>query len=131
MLAFRADYRGIPSCVRLAREAIADYARLCGFTSEEVGEIALAVGEALANAVEHGNKDGGFINVTCAFDADALTIEVSDAGAGFDISHTRARPRDPEAVRGFGISIMHALMHEVTYFGRGAVVRLTKRRAPA
>mgnify|MGYP000013969635 CR=1 FL=1 len=114
--------------MRLARETVVDYAQLCGFTSGEVDDIALAAGEALANAVEHGAKDLGFIVVICAFENDALTVEVSDSGTGFDISCIKPRPRNPEAVRGFGISIMHALMHEVVYSGRGAVVRLTRRR---
>lgn len=128
MLAYRAEFRGTPSSVRLAREAIVDYARLGAFTTDELSEIALAAGEALANAVEHGNKDLGVIAVSCVFENDALTIEVRDSGAGFDITHAKPRPRDPASVRGFGISIMHALMHEVAYSGRGAVVRLTRRR---
>ncbi len=128
MLAYRAEFRGIPSSVRLAREAIVGYAHLGAFTVDELSEIALAAGEALANAVEHGNKDLGFIAVSCVFENGDLTIEVRDSGAGFDIMHAKPRPRDPAAVRGFGISIMHALMHEVSYSSRGAVVRLTKRR---
>jgi anti-sigma regulatory factor (Ser/Thr protein kinase) len=129
MRAYRVEFRGTPSSVCLARETVVDYARLCGFTSEEICEIALATGEALANAVEHGNKDLGFIAVSCTFEDNALTVEVSDAGAGFDISRAKPRPRDPEAMRGFGMSIMHALMHEVAYSGSGNVVTLMKRRA--
>ena len=130
MADYRAQFRGTPASVRDARRAIVDYARLCGFDADVVAEISLAAGEALANAVEHGNKDLGFIEVACTFAAEALTIEVSDAGLGFDITGLERR-RDPHAVRGFGITIMHAIMDEVQYLGRGAVVRLTKRRPAA
>lgn len=129
MVEYRAQFRGTPSSVRLAREAVIDYARCCGFTSEALDEIALATGEALANSVEHGNKDLGFIEVSCAFAEDALVIEIADAGLGFDITQIKRRERDPDAVRGFGISIMHALMDDVAYSRRGAAVRLRKRRS--
>jgi anti-sigma regulatory factor (Ser/Thr protein kinase) len=37
------------------------------------------------------------------------------------------RRADPDALRGFGISIMHALMDGVQYEGRGSRVCLRKR----
>ena len=131
MAPFRARYRGTPSSVRLARAAVVDYARAAGFGTESIAEIALAAGEALANAVEHGSKDLGFIEVVCEFRNDTLSIEISDAGLGFDVSTVKPHHRDPNAVRGFGISIMHAIMDEVAYFRRGAAVRLKKRRTAA
>lgn len=125
---FRARYRGTPSSVRMARSAIVDYARAAGFGTEAIAEIALAAGEALANAVEHGSKDLGFIEVVCDFTNETLVIEIADAGLGFDLTTVKRRERDPNAVRGFGISIMHAIMDEVVYSRRGAAVRLKKRR---
>ncbi len=104
---------------------------MCGFSQQETHEIALASGEALANAVEHGNKDLGFIAVACQFADGELTIDVSDDGPGFDFKNVTTRRRDPDALRGFGISIMHALMDGVQYEGRGSHVRLRKRRRAA
>ncbi len=127
MVEYRGHFRGTPASVRFARKAVIDYARACGFDSTDLADIALAAGEALANAVEHGNKDLGFIDVRCDFSGDTLAIEIGDAGHGFDFSGISGRPRDPSAVRGFGISIMHAIMDDVRYSHRGAVVRLSKR----
>jgi anti-sigma regulatory factor (Ser/Thr protein kinase) len=123
----RVRYRGTAGSVREARKAVADYALLCGFSEQLTVEIALAAGEALANAVEHGNKDLGFIVVLCRFERGVLTVEISDEGAGFDFAGvTKRRPR-PSAVRGFGITIMRSLMDTVEYDARGTVVRLRKR----
>lgn len=127
MVEYRAQFRGTPASVRLAREALIDYARCCGFQTSELADIALAAGEALANAVEHGNKDLGFIDVRGAFDDRTLTIEIGDGGTGFDLGNIANRKRDSNAVRGFGISIMHAIMDDVAYFRGGSGVRLTKR----
>jgi anti-sigma regulatory factor (Ser/Thr protein kinase) len=114
--------------VREARQAILDYARFCGFCSQATFDIALAAGEALANAVEHGAKDLGFIDVVCRFVDGELIVEVTDSGAGFDTSNISPRRRDPQAIRGFGISIMYAVMDGVNYADRGSTVRLRKRR---
>jgi anti-sigma regulatory factor (Ser/Thr protein kinase) len=127
MVELRMRYRGTPRSVREAREAVIDYARLCGFPSQLTIDIALGVGEALANAVEHGNKDLGFISVTCSFADGVLSIEVCDEGGGFDVGNVSKRHRQPDAVRGFGMSIMHAVMDSVEYKERGTCVRLRKQ----
>jgi len=127
MVDYRASFRGTPSSVRDARTAIVNYAKMCGFSQQETHEIALAAGEALANAVEHGNKDLGFVSVACGFADGELWIDVTDDGPGFDFATVAARRADPDALRGFGISIMHALMDGVQYEGRGSRVCLRKR----
>ena len=131
MVDYRARFRGTPSSVREARQGVLDYARLCGFAGQQTFEIALGAGEALANAVEHGARSLGFITVVCTFENGELVIEVSDSGVGFDLSRLAIKERDPDAVRGFGISIMRAVMDRVDYLARGQTVRLYKRRAAA
>jgi anti-sigma regulatory factor (Ser/Thr protein kinase) len=128
MVEYRAKFRATPASVREARNAIVDYARLCGFDNGAIHEIALAAGEALANAVEHGSKSFGLIDVRCNFADDELIVEVSDSGGGFDHREVTAGCRDPESVRGFGISIMHAVMDRVQFEANGATVRLRKER---
>jgi anti-sigma regulatory factor (Ser/Thr protein kinase) len=127
MVELRAQYRGTPRSVREARKAVVDYARLCGFPESLTVEIALAAGEALANAVEHGNKDRGFISLVCRFEAGVLSVEISDQGAGFDFASVSKRRREPSSVRGFGITIMRSLMDHVEYGDRGRLVRMHKR----
>jgi anti-sigma regulatory factor (Ser/Thr protein kinase) len=126
---FRAQFRGTPSSVREARWAIVDYARACGFTADESFEIALGAGEALANAVEHGCRNVGSMSVVCTFEADLLTIEITDSGTGFDHDSFAHKERDPNGLRGFGLHIMRAVMDEITYTETGQSIRLTKRRA--
>jgi anti-sigma regulatory factor (Ser/Thr protein kinase) len=126
---FRAQFRGTPSSVREARWAIVDYARACGFTADESFEIALGAGEALANAIEHGCQNAGSMSVACTFEADLLTIEITDSGTGFDHRSLAQKERDPNGLRGFGLHIMRAVMDDITYMANGQSIRLTKRRA--
>jgi len=127
MVEFRKRYRGTPRSVREARRAVTDFAVMCGFSPRLTVDLTLAAGEALANAVEHGNKELGYILLTCSFEEGLLTIEVRDQGHGFDHTAASKRRREATNVRGFGITIMRALMDVVEYRDRGTTVRLTKR----
>jgi len=116
--------------MRSARRTIVDYARACGFAKTDLADIEIAVGEALANAVEHGNQFCGYVGVSCTFAGEVLTVEIRDQGPGFVFAGVTERERGeaPSAARGFGISIMHRLMDEVHFdCGGKHVVRLTKR----
>lgn len=122
--AFTGDRRNVP----LARNAIASFARICGFSSEEVADIRLAAGEALSNAVEHGRspRSNGF-SVRCTFSEDELTIEVRDNGEGFSIEGKRDETPMEQRSRGFGIYLMRRLMDGVHFDRNGTTVRLTRR----
>lgn len=124
--AFSGDRRNVP----LARNAIASFARVCGFSADEVSDIRLASGEALNNAVEHAdnNHSPGF-SVLCNFSDEALTIEIRDNGRGFVPRETPDDTPIEERSRGFGIFLMRRLMDDVHFGHNGTLVRLTRRHA--
>jgi anti-sigma regulatory factor (Ser/Thr protein kinase) len=131
MRTFKARYRSELPSVAVARRAIGDFARVCGFHQVALDDIESAVGEALANAVEHGHRDHGWFRVTCEFEAEALTIEVKDLGGGFDFHQPVCAERTELRPRGFGRTIMRACMDDVHYADGGTRVRLIKRVFPA
>ncbi len=101
----------------------------CGFSESEVFEIKVAVGEACANAIEHGSPRGrgAKVKVVCAYADKCLEIEVIDQGV--------FKPRFPAFdsqlnYRGRGIPFMLALMDEVEIkeSDEGTTVRLVKCR---
>ena len=112
----------------------------CGFSEAEIHDVVLAVGEAVANAIEHGRSLGLF-SVECRFAEDVLTVDVVDEGRGF-ASWDQVRSArsgfgkdglqiEAAPLRGFGIRIMFEMMDEVSYHEGGRRVRLIKHRAPA
>jgi serine/threonine-protein kinase RsbW len=127
---FRAAFSGQRRNVPLARNAIAGFARICGFSPEEVADIRIASGEALSNAVEHGrtHRSSGF-SVRCEFDDDQLTIEIRDNGDGFlpPATYVNDNPLE-EPKRGFGILLMRRLMDRVQFDNNGTCVRLTRHK---
>jgi serine/threonine-protein kinase RsbW len=94
--------------------------------------IEIAISEALANAVIHGNHENAEKNVEvvcrCSLDGEVWII-VRDQGTGFKSS---AIPDPPEPERPFltsgrGLHLMRALMDEVSFDENGTVVRMRKR----
>jgi serine/threonine-protein kinase RsbW len=95
-------------------------------------DIELALHEALANAVIHGNGESSskrmYVTCRCYMDGE-VSITVRDEGRGFD---TRRVP-DPTArghvlfTHGRGIYLMKVLMDEVCFEEGGALVMMRKR----
>jgi serine/threonine-protein kinase RsbW len=123
---FRAAFTGDRKNVPLARNAIASFARICGFSKEEVDDVRLAAGEAISNAVEHGRnaRSSGF-SVRCIFVDDELTVEIRDNGDGFTPGDDL--PPALDRGRGYGIFLMRRLMDKVAFDKNGTCVRLTRR----
>jgi serine/threonine-protein kinase RsbW len=127
---FRAAFPSAYRSVAEARHAATEFAIQCGFSLADVCDIALAVGEACNNAAEHGHVEQGHFSVGCSFDGQALRVQITDNGCGFDLSGKGMSLRIEEpAQRGLGIFIMRALMDDVSYdlTDRGTSVEIVKR----
>jgi serine/threonine-protein kinase RsbW len=104
-----------------------------GDGSELDTEIALR--EALANAIVHGNHESPLkcVYVTCRCNTDGeVLITVEDEGQGFK-SEGVLDPSMPEnrlLTYGRGIYLMKTLMDEVRFERGGAVVHLQKKPTP-
>ncbi len=111
------------------RKFIDKMAEESGFNEADKFDIKVAVGEACANAIEHGSPRGkrDRVRVSYVFEDDYAIIEIVDEGV--------FKPRFPSFdsqlnYRGRGIPFMLALMDEVEIKERkgGTTVRLVKRR---
>src|SRR5579862_298669 len=99
---------------------------------ENEDEIEIAIGEALANAVIHGNHENPakrvHVSCRCSMDGEVL-ITVRDEGEGFDCSSV-PDPTLPEQLflsQRRGLHLMRALMDEVSFEENGTVVQMRKR----
>jgi serine/threonine-protein kinase RsbW len=103
----------------------------CGCVAEGLSDVELALREALANAIIHGNHEDRrkHVHVTCCCEPDEVSITVEDEGRGFDLSNI-PDPTAPEnivSVHGRGIHVIKALMDEVRFEEGGAVIHMKKR----
>ena len=95
-------------------------------------EFEIAIREALANAVIHGNHERTDKHVDvicrCSMDGEVL-ITVRDEGQGFDYRAV-PDPTEPERlllINGRGLYLVRALMDEVLFEENGSVLRMRKR----
>jgi serine/threonine-protein kinase RsbW len=125
-----------PEYLVLARLALTGIGVAERLGSEDVADLKLAVTEACTNAIEHAyGGDGGNQEITISFTIapEALTVEVSDRGAGFDPSEIREIESEPTGTeRGMGLAIIVSLTDELSVVssnGDGSSVRFSKRLA--
>jgi len=96
-------------------------------------QICVACGEAIVNAIRHGNKSDPdkVVWVSWSFDEEKLCVQIEDGGQGFnpalvpDPSHAARL----EVESGRGIFLMRAFMEVVTYQDPGNCVRMWRRRS--
>ena len=94
-------------------------------------EVEIALREALANAIIHGNHEnpGKHVHVRFRCNPDEVSIAVKDEGRGFDLNEM-PDPTAPENIgscHGRGIYLMKAFMDEVRFEEGGVVVHMRKR----
>ena len=112
-------------------EKVVALARQLHGDSDKEQEIALALTEALANAIKHGSKNDPSLKVQCQVIAEgsALTIIVRDSGPGFDPASV-ANPLESAGLtadHGRGLHMIRQLVDEVRFERRGAEIHMTKR----
>jgi serine/threonine-protein kinase RsbW len=129
---FRARFPNARWAAAFARRALIAHIAAYGYADGDLADIETAVGEALANAVEHGYRADTAFEVRAHLERDRIVIEVQDEGRGFTPAgpSSVAKP-SLDSSRGFGIYLMRHLMDAVDYDERGTCVRLTKRSSIA
>jgi anti-sigma regulatory factor (Ser/Thr protein kinase) len=110
-----------------ARRAFTTYLTSIQIDAEIQGDLETAIGEAVANAIEHGYPKARWFQIRCRVTDDAIVTEVEDDGPGFQADATQ---RAPGQTRGFGFGIMRSLVDELYVLKNGRLVRFKKRLAP-
>jgi serine/threonine-protein kinase RsbW len=129
----------IPSDVQYIEKVVELVQRECALMKfgarQLMLNLAVALTEALSNAILRGNNDdpAKHVHVVARVDTAHLVIEVRDEGVGFDLEQCTLDPTTPGNVDredGRGLFLMRQLMDRVERFddGRGNIVRLTLRR---
>ncbi|WKU06623.1 ATP-binding protein [Micromonospora sp. HUAS LYJ1] len=121
--AFRAALAADPAQLSPAREALRAWLTGAGVDEADVEVVLIAVGEACANAIEHGYRfaPGASVTVSARLRAERLEVEIRDTGGW------REGPSQG-GDRGRGRLIMARLMDEAQLDGTpaGTTVRLVK-----
>jgi serine/threonine-protein kinase RsbW len=107
----------------------------CQWVSGNEEDVEIALREALANAVIHGNHEdpGKHVYVGCRGGSDGVSIVVRDEGQGFDPDDVPdpTASENIKSAHGRGIYLMKTLMDEVRFERGGTVVYMRRSRREA
>ena len=93
-----------------SRAALRDWLIQAGVDTDQIQDVLIATGEAVANAIEHGHRDHpeGIISLRAAAVVDRLQVTVIDTGVW-------KTPREVADIsRGRGLALMRGLMEDCT-----------------
>jgi len=122
--------------IELVQVVLRDSLERLGVDEDTRHWVDVAVREAVANAIKHGNAQdpGKQVHVDLFREGDEVVIQVEDEGAGFDPEQLR-NPLAPENLlkpNGRGIFYMKSFMDDIHYGprpGGGTIVTLRKKVA--
>lgn len=123
------DFR---QCREIARDIVA-LADAFGFDGREQSAIALAVEEALANAIRHGNRCDSSKKVQIEYSANAreVRVRITDEGPGFDpeLVPDPTIPENLDSPGGRGLLLMREFMSGLEFNSTGNQVEFWKRKS--
>ena len=122
----------VTESIRDVEEAVAELLEKARFSENAVFAVRLALDEALANAIKHGNLYDAAKKVTvrCRIENDGIKIVVADEGKGFDYDQLPdpTAPDRLELPSGRGLLLMNAYMDSVRFNDKGNEVTMVKGR---
>ena len=123
----------IPSDLRRLQdveEAVLSQCQRYCYTNRDLFALKLAIDEAVANAIKHGNRSDSekHVHIKYRVTPHRADVVVEDEGPGFNPAALPDPTREEhlEALHGRGILLMRAFMNNVVYSPTGNAVTLTK-----
>jgi serine/threonine-protein kinase RsbW len=123
---------GLPSRLEQVCDAVLSQASENNYTEDEIFAIHLAIQEAFANALKHGNCDDPEKTITVEYSITPKRVDISvtDQGSGFKPEEV-PDPRCDENIYktfGRGVLMMRSYMDKVEYNDPGNSVHMVKFR---
>ena len=123
-LRLSSDYQSIATIEKLIDKVCNNV----GVNEDAYGNVLIAVTEAVNNAIQHGNRENGSlqIDVSVLDSTNSICFSVRDEGSGFDFNNL-PDPTAPDNLlkeNGRGIFLMKNLADKVEFLGEGNQVSL-------
>jgi serine/threonine-protein kinase RsbW len=124
----------IPSVVELLNPILSyltERVEKLGVIDSSTSNLFVALDEAFANAIRHGNKldPSKMVRIAADLSVEEASFTIEDEGEGFDVSSI-PDPRDPMNLMkasGRGVFFISSIMDEVRYNERGNKITMVKR----
>ena len=122
-----------PEYIALCRLALTGLAQARALDSDTVGDLKLALTEAVSNSVRHayGTPGEGQVDIRYELGPDRICVDVIDDGAGFDPEEAPSFDGDELSEGGLGIAIIRTIADDVEIESRpgerGSRLRFVKK----
>ncbi len=104
-----ADFEADVNHLASTRAALRTWLKRAGVDADQTLSVLMAAGEAVANAIEHGHRNGpGTVTLYATALADQVRVTVSDTGSW------KTPQQAADSHRGRGITLMRGLMNDVS-----------------
>jgi serine/threonine-protein kinase RsbW len=112
-----------PEYIALCRLALTGLAQARALDSDTVGDLKLALTEAVSNSVRHayGTPGEGQVDIRYELGPDRICVDVIDDGAGFDPEEAPSFDGDELSEGGLGIAIIRTIADDVEIESRPGV----------
>ena len=115
-----------PAGAALARRQVMRFVEHVCVDRAFISDLETAVGEALANAAEHGHRPDGRLHVQARLTGDGIEVEVTDDGRGFAPRLCAVEHPPALAPRGYGLFLIRAMVDEIEFRDNGRTVWFRK-----
>ena len=104
--------------------------KMHGIGEDVIFSVRTALGEAIVNAIKHGNKMNKELTVKVKMDIgeDKIEIEVEDQGEGFNYQNLPDPTEESSLYKlsGRGVFLIKSMMNKVEFFDRGRIIKMIK-----
>jgi serine/threonine-protein kinase RsbW len=110
-----------------ARRQILSFVATFGVDEKSLIDIEIAVGEALANACEHGRRPRSMIRAEVKVSDAEIEVSITDGGPGFTPAPYPVGRPGTTSPRGFGLYLLQSVTDKVAFLNGGKTVWFSKR----
>ena len=118
---FQIEILSDPTCLKMVRDAVANFCSLAGMGESEKCQVVLAVDEACSNIIRHSYDGATDKPIVCEGEIVDNTIHITLRDYGKKVDPVKIRPRDLSNVRpgGLGVHFIREVMDSVVYEDQG------------
>jgi anti-sigma regulatory factor (Ser/Thr protein kinase) len=113
-----------PRYAAAARQAFRVHVAPLQLNSAAQSELEVAIGEGIANVVEHGFGKATFFELRCRVERGVIKVEIEDRGRDQEAGKHLERT---ETSRTLGFAIMQSLVDHLEFLDDGRLVRFSKK----
>lgn len=117
MKRFQVEILSDPACLKIVRDAVANFCQTAGMDENEKCQVVLAVDEACTNIIRHSYEGATDKPILCEgrLEGNSIVFVLRDYGKKVDLAKIRARDLSDVRPGGLGVHFIREVMDSVEF----------------